>query len=406
MQRKIQTEFKGIVFGGITSTDPIAVYFDGTSGQIYQLSQWVKPLKTLHETLPVTIICRTVAAFNWASHNTTFTTVYCKSIDDLMRLYQQNPFKCILYVNNAYRNFQSLINGRALHVHINHGESDKISTFSNQTKAYDYVLISGPAALEKYDLNLVKKDLNHYIQIGRPQIEQIDPIESPFNSEIEILTDIPGNAGTTRLTVLYAPTWEGTNEEMNYSSVVSLGLTIVTSILNTPGYRLIYRPHPNTGHRLADYRRVNQEITQYVQQNPMGSVQMDCDINALYAHVNIAIFDNSAVAVDYLATNQPMLMTDWLGKTQTRLNQAAMASAARLIGPEHMLQLTQILADDYNQDPIAKHRQWVKTHYLGNFDAAQRESTREFVNAVSRICEECERLNKQLIVKNQQQGNA
>jgi len=373
-------------FSALHITDPVAVYFDGGQSKLYQLSQWIAPLKALEQTgLNVTIVCRTLAAFNWTMANTAFKAVYCKTIDDLLGLYQQSSFQCILYVNNAYRNFQSLISGKVLHVHINHGESDKLSTFSNQTKAYDYVLVSGPAAIDKYDLNLIKKDLTRYIQIGRPQIEHISPICNPFKKS---------TSNDNKLTVLYAPTWEGTHQEMNYSSIVSMGLSLTKAILETPGYRLIYRPHPNTGQRLQEFCKVQQCIAQFVQQHPMGIVQTECDINALFAHADIAIFDNSAVAVDYLAANKPMVLTNWLGKTQTRVGLPAMAKAARLIAQPDIAQLPHILANDAKHDPFALPRQQAKAYYLGNFDAAQQASTKEFVKTVAAICNECDALKK------------
>jgi hypothetical protein len=377
-------DFKFPLFGGVKSTDPVAVYFDGTESQLYQLKQWLAPLEALRiANLRVTIVCRTLDAFNWSVLNTPFTTVYCKTIDDLLRLYQINSFKCILYVNNAHRNFQSLINSRALHVHINHGESEKLSTFSNQTKAYDYVLVSGPAALEKYDRNLIKKDLSRYLPIGRPQIEHIAAVPHPF-----------GNNDQTELTVLYAPTWEGSHEEMDYSSIITMGSALVHCLLETPGYRLIYRPHPNTGMRLAAYRDTNHYITQYVQQHPMGSLQDKCDINALFPHIDIAVFDNSAVAVDYLATKKPMVLTNWLHKDQTRVDLPTIAQAARLIDPSHLPQLPQLLANDVQHDPFAMPRRQAQAYYLGDFDATQRASTKQFVKTVLHICDECEILQK------------
>ena len=60
-----------------------------------------------------------------------------------MTLYDIGDFKVGIYVNNSNRNFQSLNNPRMLHVHVNHGESDKLSSFSNQVKAYDRVFVAG-----------------------------------------------------------------------------------------------------------------------------------------------------------------------------------------------------------------------------------------------------------------------
>lgn len=379
---------RGIVYGldysAHSMTDPVAVYFSGKKDQLYQLRQWIEPLKALQiAQLQVTLVFRNAAAFRWAEHNTPFKAVYCKTIQDLLGLYQLNPFKCILYVNNGHLNFQSLINSRALHVHINHGESEKLSTFSNQTKAYDYVLVSGPAALDKYKRNLIKKDLSRYLIIGRPQIEHVAPVPNPF-----------GSTGSAVLTVLYAPTWEGSYDDMNYSSIVSMGHALARCLLETPGYRLIYRPHPSTGQRLPAYGMAHHALSQYVHQHPMGSVQIGGDINAWFEHADIAIFDNSAVAVDYLATNKPMLMTNWRHKAEHPSAMPSVAQAARLIDLSHLPQLPQILANDVKHDPFAMQRRQSQTHYLGDFDAVQQASTQQFVTTVAQICAESEILQK------------
>lgn len=372
---------KGNVFGNFATTDPVAVYFDGSIQHIYQIEQWVEPLHALDEQQPVTIICRTVVAFNWIIKNSHLRCIYCGTIDDLLGLYQQSSFKCILYVNNAYRNFQSLINSRALHVHINHGESDKLSTFSNQTKAYDYVLVAGHAAVDKYDRNLIKKDLTRYRIIGRPQIEHIKKFDLP-----------PASPGC-HTTVLYAPTWEGTYDDMNYSSVATMGLALVQALLNDPGYRVLYRPHPSTGKRLPAVAKANQAIITLVAQHPNGLLVPQGDINALFTHAHLAVLDNSAVAVDYLATGKPLLMTDWFAQgADGRRSMPLITQAATLIGPSQAGQVSSIVEQLLQHDPMATQREQVRQRFLGPFNAYQQQSTQAFIQAVTEVCQECEQL--------------
>lgn len=377
-----ESGINGVVFGNLATTDPVAVYFDGGKEQIYQLEQWVGALRALDAEQPVTVVCRTLYAFNWVINNSNLRCAYCLSLDDLLSLYQKNPFQCILYVNNAFRNFQSLINARALHVHINHGESDKLSTFSNQSKAYDYVLVAGQAAIDKYNSNLIKKDLAKYLIIGRPQLEHISSID---------LRPAPDGCHTT---VLYAPTWEGTYDDMNYSSVSTMGRALVQSLLNTPGYRVLYRPHPSTGKRLPDVGKANQAIKTMVSQSPSGLVVPNGDINALFDHADIAILDNSAVAVDYLATGKPLVITDWQSKgADGRHGISLITQAATLIGASQAGQVCQILDQLLHHDPMAPMRQKVQLQFLGPFNAAQQQSTKAFIRAVTDVCQECEQLN-------------
>jgi hypothetical protein len=368
-----------------TSSDPIAVYFDGGAEEIYQIAQWVAPLSVLRLSHPVTVICRTKIAAIWALKKTPFKVVFCPHLTDLLAIYQKNSFLCILYVNNAHRNFQSLINGKTLHVHINHGESEKRSTFSNQTKAYDYVLVAGQAAIDKYNLNLIKKDINRYQIIGRPQLEHTVSLQ------------LPAPKKNYHTTVLYAPTWEGAYGDMDYSSLNTLGLSLVEILINTPGFRVIYRPHPSTGKRLPGVAVVNRNIIKAVSAHQNGLFVPEGDINGLFSQVDVAIFDNSAVAVDYLVVGKPMIMTNFSRKASDgRFNQSLMKEAATLLSADGIPEIASLIIYLQKKDPKAVEREFVRQQFLGSFNYMQKESTRIFVEIVASICEECQRLNNQI----------
>jgi CDP-glycerol glycerophosphotransferase (TagB/SpsB family) len=202
--------------------------------------------------------------------------------------------------------------------------------------------------------------------------------------------------------VLYAPTWEGTHAEMDYSSVASMGQKIVQKILDTPGYRLIYRPHPGTGKRLPEVKKAHLAISKMVKEHPRGLIKSEGDINAIFEHCQIAIFDNSAVAVDYLATQKPMFMTNWQ-KTEDadKANPSLISQAATKLDTADMEELIEKIQIELNEDPLKAQRDWVKNQFLGPFKSQQQESTVAFVDAIKQICEECECLNiKRSEVKN------
>ncbi|RAE95302.1 CDP-glycerol--glycerophosphate glycerophosphotransferase, partial [Burkholderia multivorans] len=73
-----------------------------------------------------------------------------RRFDPLHTFYHANSFKLALYVNNGMTNFQSLGFAPMVHVHVNHGESDKLSMVSNQAKSYDRVFVAGDAAVERH----------------------------------------------------------------------------------------------------------------------------------------------------------------------------------------------------------------------------------------------------------------
>ena len=437
---KLQTFIDSVLCANIGAVGEVAVYFDGKAGNIYQIEQWLSPFSVLDKLRRIVFIVREKEAFDWLKQKTTFPVVYCRLIEDVIGLYERSEFKCVLYVNNAQRNFQSLIIGNVLHVHINHGESDKLSTITNQSKAYDYVLIVGDAAYDKYNLNLIRKDMSRFIKIGRPQIEHVAKVVAPDinKSDPKLLVvaeqspapdvnalatksqqvvrevlnqenvsnaheleasekDFVGQTAglqeqialINRRVVLYAPTWEGTHESMNYTSLNDFGLSIVKQVLEHPDLYLIYKPHPNTGSRNKATGSINKEICQMLAKHHKGHYVAGGDINSLYEYVDLAIFDNSAVAIDYLIIDKPMLMTDMFFKIVGRHDTPVITKAARMIGAKEIERLVNIVWEEIKSDTKKIERTRIKHYFLGDFDYANKGSTQKFIETIDEIC--CER---------------
>ena len=363
----------------------VALYFAGEMGNIYQVEQWIAPFKELNTKKPLVIIVRIKSVYDWLSANTDFIIVYCRTIENVIKFYEDNNFKCILYVNQGAKNFQSLINAKALHVHINHGESDKSSTITNQAKAYDYVCIVGDAAYDKYNLNLIQKDMKKFIKIGRPQLDHIQKI-APFNTEKKV--------------VLYAPTWEGTHESMNFTSLNDYGMDIVQKLIDHPDYYLLYKPHPNTGSRDSKTKSINNTIINLLKESETGETIIGGDINSLYEHIDLAIFDNSAVAIDYLQINKPMLMTDMFHKIKDRQSKPTIVKAARMLDSSEIDNLPMIVYEELEHDTLHEIRNKIRYYFLGNYDYSQKESTQKFVNTVLDICNERDNLLENLKTMN------
>ena len=351
----------------------IALYFSGGMGSIYQVEQWLGPLKVLHKLTPIVIITRVKEVYDWLTSNTEFVVAYCRTIQDLTDLYEGSDFKCILYVNHGFKNFQSLMHNKALHIHINHGESDKTSTITNQAKSYDYVYVVAQAGYDKYDKNLIKKNMEKYIKVGRPQLEHIQQKDA-FK--------------TDKTVVLYAPTWEGTHESMNFSSLQEYGLPIVQQLMSHPDYFIVYKPHPNTGSRDTNIKNINEAIIKMLSENEDAEVILSGDINSIYSHVDICIFDNSAVAIDYLKINKPMLMTDMFYRIKGRMDSPIITGAARMIKSLDAFNIANIVKEELELDTKETERQKIKQYYLGDFDYNNGESTNEFVQKILEACKE------------------
>ncbi len=205
-------------------------YFSDTSAKLYQIQQWLPVIAAHSGDISFGIVTRTRSAWTELMRQDlpapSFLAVGFPSLMDLYRVLEP---KAIIYPNNGQRNFQSLIWAEAVHIHVNHGESDKVSMVSNQAKAYDRVFVAGEAAVRRHRAALVDFDEFRLIRVGRPQLD-LDPE--------------PSLPPSTRRTLLYAPTWEGEDEMNNFSSLDKYGVAIIEALLAQSDARVIYKPHP------------------------------------------------------------------------------------------------------------------------------------------------------------------
>ena len=289
-------------YDGSYAKGEVVVYFGDRSSKFYQLEQWLPVLEELHQKHRVVLVLRKGSSLLQALESTQLPVVFKRHFDPLHTYYHANDFKLALYVNNGVTNFQSLAFAPMVHVHVNHGESDKLSMVSNQAKSYDKVFVAGDAAIKRHRRALIDFDESALIKIGRPQLD----IDRP--AELE-----PSSART----IMYAPTWEGENESNNYTSVDLYGPQIVEAALRIPNTRLIYKPHPRVEASsvpamteantriLALIDQANETVADPTQQH---RVLMQGDILAMFDAVDLLVTDISSVGLDFLYLEPPQAL--------------------------------------------------------------------------------------------------
>jgi hypothetical protein len=233
------SEPDGFDITAIPSAD-IALYFPDTPHKIYQIAQWL-PVFEANPDIRTIVVVRSVEAYHELLQRTSLRVLLVPKYEQLMALYDRADFHAVVYVNNGWTNFQSLSFQQAVHIHVNHGESDKICMVSNQAKAYDKVFVAGEAAVRRHGAALAWFDPSHLVRVGRSQLDL--PVGSP----------LPPYSG---ITITYAPTWEGEDDANNYTSVDRYGPRVVTAALAQPGARVIYKPiHASSAARTPAWRR-------------------------------------------------------------------------------------------------------------------------------------------------------
>jgi hypothetical protein len=269
----------------------IALYFADQPQKLYQLLQWL-PIFEARTDLRTIVVVRHVETYNQLVPQTSLQVLLVPRYEVLMALYDRADFHAVIYVNNGWTNFQSLSFQQAVHLHVNHGESDKICMVSNQAKAYDKVFVAGEAAVRRHAAAIAWFDPSHLVRVGRPQLDL--PVPDP----------LPPFDGVT---LCYAPTWEGEDEANNYTSLDCYGMRIIDAALRQPNARVLYKPHPRILETpepsiRAAHQAIVQRIRAAAQQNPeRGHAYIpEADILGVLRGTDLLIADVSSVSLDHL----------------------------------------------------------------------------------------------------------
>ncbi|WP_210439090.1 CDP-glycerol glycerophosphotransferase family protein [Nocardioides xinjiangensis] len=362
----------------------VLVYFGEDPSRAYQLVQWLDVLAVLDATRPVTVVLRDPAVARLLDGSTRLPVVTAESYPELMEAYAELDAKVVLYVNNSPTNFASLVDSRMLHVHINHGESDKHSMASNNAKAYDRVLVAGEAAVRRHTEALMELDTSRLVRVGRPQLDL------PRRPLIE---------RSDRRTILYAPTWEGDADYNDYTSLDVLGVEIVRAALAVPGARLVYKPHPKIVTSLTPavaeaHLAVLELVEQAAAADPAAghTAVVSGDILAVMSDCDLLVCDVSSVGLDwlYLCTDRPLVLTDRHDDAALFARDVPVSRGADVVTARTVADLADLLADRLEQDEHLLARHQLRRFYFD--DLAVGESTVRFVRTVSDLCDRRDRL--------------
>lgn len=358
----------------ISISGSVVVYFSDAVQKSYQLEQWLPTLEELNKHHRVVLVFRKVQALRYFRQLTSLPKIFLRRFEDLVTFYNHNDFRICLYVNNGVANFQSLSAPQLVHVHINHGESDKLSMVSNQAKAYDKVFVAGQAAIERYRTALYDFDLSKLVPIGRPQLEtDFEPMLKPFGGR----------------TLMYAPTWEGENEQNNYTSVDLYGVKIIETVLSQGNTRVIYKPHPriatSTNNAVSEaHQEIVRILDESSQQGIPNQVVETGNILAYFQGIDGLITDISSVGLDYLYLfpENPLVLTDRRNSLEALNLEAPISKACQVISQGRVEEVLSGL-DNLNSPQSVAMRSEMRSYYFGTDDSAS--STHAFLAAVEQL---------------------
>ncbi|WP_418276188.1 CDP-glycerol glycerophosphotransferase family protein [Isoptericola jiangsuensis] len=355
----------------------VLVYFADTPEALYQIEQWYDTFRALDAQHPVVVVTRdsrTARVIRRDSGLAVRTVAHYTTLDDVL---SRSATKLALYVNHNPENFTCLRFGTLVHASLMHGDSDKLVSVSNQTKAYDFSFVAGEVAVERMARFSTLYDAPaRCVPVGRPQLDG------------QLLL----RAGTERgpiPTVLYAPTWEGGQPSAEYGSLASHGPQIVRSLVESGRYRVLYRPHPLTGVRVGSYGDADAAIREYLDRAPAPTTgaphgtDTHRDVGPAFAAADLLVCDVSGVAMDWLATGEPLVITRPTGDAV--IASSPLLDLAPSLPASAAADVAALVDRELDEDPGRSARLALRERYLG--DTAPGASTRRFIDACERLME-------------------
>lgn len=219
------------------------LYFSGSKESAYQVNMWLETMEQVDR--PLVLLRERGIAAQLAP--TSVPVICVPGGTHLMNL-DLSTVRVALYAANVGKNIHLLRVPTMKHVFIGHGDSDKIASVNPYSKAYDEVWTAGRAGRDRYALADVGVRDEDIVEVGRPQLASIQPWSGAPKNPIP--------------TILYAPTWEGWDDNPGNTSLLLAGENIVKRLLSAKDpVRVVYKPHPFTGIRDKKAKDVHLRIT-------------------------------------------------------------------------------------------------------------------------------------------------
>lgn len=285
--------------------------------------------------------------------------------------------RAMFYVQNARTNAAFMAHSSITHVWLNHGDSDKPANYNLRHAEYDLIVVCGQAGVDRYARHGIDIPREQFVVLGRPQ-----------SSGIVVTATSIGDLAEK--TVLYAPTWQGLAENVNFSSLEQ-GPEIVRALIER-GAVVMFRPHP-LSYRWRRRRAVINEIRALLKDDREASgrahqwgqqVDTGWSIADLTNQCDALVSDVSSVVSDFLASGKPYAMTSMHGPIDAFREENPVAETGYVILGD-MSNLGEALDGLLFDDPLAAARDERRRYVLG--DVTGEESADAFAGFVCTLAE-------------------
>jgi hypothetical protein len=265
-------------------------------------------------------------------------------------------------------------------VFVGHGDSDKGGSATVLTRIFDEAWVSGPAARDRYRVADVGVRDEQIREVGRPQLAEIERHVGEVG-ESHAGTD---GVSSWTYTVLYAPTREGFFASWEYSSVLSQGAAILSTLLAMPGVRVLFKPHPGTG---TDDPAFGEEVDRLLDLvaragAPHEIVSGSEGLYHAFNRADMLVSDISSVITDFLASGKPYVVTNSAAVSDTAFRAEFPSAAGAYILAGDGTDVERYVRDAQETDSLRQARARTTAYLLGDTSRPPLERFKEAVETV------------------------
>ncbi len=342
-----------------------AIAYAGYGGGPTHLSMWEGPL--LSAGFPGVIFNFREKYCSYLRDNTDLSSPFIQLSTDLNRDLEHlivPGLGAFFYVHNAMSNLRYMTMPQVKHVWLGHGDSDKPASVFDRHAKYDLLVASGEAAIERYADAGVKIPREKFVVLGRPQVSEIESAHREIGS-------------VERPVVLYAPTWQGKNPAVDFSSLTR-GAAIVRALAQRAD--IIFRPHPLSS-RTERFKPLVEEIDALLAADTADAASpghhlwgeepnRTWSIFECMNRADALISDVSSVVSDWLQSGKPYAMVSTRWTAEQFREQFPVARAAYVLLGD-LSNAAEVLDDMLGTDTMREARMERRTRVLGGFDGSE-----------------------------------
>ncbi len=271
----------------------VVLYFTfgvGEQNAVYQANMWLDALEKADR--------RALVIFRERGNMphlepTSLPVVCAPRVDDLAAL-DLSSVRVALYPGNTGKNIHLIQRAEIKHVFVGHGDSDKLPSSNRVSRIFDEIWVAGKGGRDRYERVRHAIDDRDVIEVGRPQLVAVEGHRPPARRAVP--------------TVIYAPTWEGVDDNNYLTSADTAGVELVERLVAGPEpVRVIYKPHPLLGRRSPRAAAAHRRIIELIEEangrlDPVPPVAVQ-ELTEL--HEQVEAFRGSAAGMNLSGTPDP-----------------------------------------------------------------------------------------------------